>query len=624
MSYARIRNAGLGVLLILIFLEGLFSYLVLASHSERINGIISQDERQLKRWYAVSEIIDEAKDRLYDFRLGNSQSLAAVDLLVRRAKKEALELKVMSSGGSELVSIEELLQSAERFTEMLTLYRKAAYDPQPGDPDLRNLALRTTQMANRMALLGRSAVEAVNARIVTKHNDLQALTGFSKRFLIFGLLLGTGATMTVAFVAAKALAAPIRQLVEGTEKLAAGKLDHKVAIASKDEFGKLAASFNAMAAQLQRSRTELLAAKLYADNILKSMMNSLVVVDGAGSIITVNEATCKALGYNKEELFGQPLSCIFAPGYFEKIDYDKFMEGGGGQQETAFQTKEHKIVPFLLSCAVLQDADGEINGLVCVGQDITVQAETMRAGHLASLGELAAGVAHEINNPMNSIINLAQLLLDELQVEGHLDSGELLERIIKEGDRVSVIVRSLLSFARDEELKEHDLVAIGDIIKETLTLTEIQLKKDGILLDLQVQEKLPAVEGHFQQLQQVVLNILNNARYALNQKFPGRHPGKRLCLTLEQRILDDKAWVVFECVDFGTGIPEDIIRKVKNPFFSTKPTGSGTGLGLTISHGIVTDHGGKLSLESSFGDYTKVTLLLPAADGENGPESLTA
>ncbi len=269
---------------------------------------------------------------------------------------------------------------------------------------------------------------------------------------------------------------------------------------------------------------------------------------------------------------------------------------------------------------MLQDADGDINGLVCVGQDITVHAETMRAGHLASLGELAAGVAHEINNPLNSIINLAQLLVDEQQAEGSIVSGGLLERIIKEGDRVSLIVRSLLSFARDEEEKERHLVALDDIVRETLTLTEIQLKKDGILLDFQVQEDLPVIEGHFQQLQQVILNILNNARYALNQKFVGRHPGKRLCLTLEKRTLKDRSWLAFECVDFGTGIPEEILAKVKNPFFSTKPAGSGTGLGLTISHGIVTDHGGKLRLESSLGDYTKVTLLLPAA-GEEAAQS---
>ena len=87
-------------------------------------------------------------------------------------------------------------------------------------------------------------------------------------------------------------------------------------------------------------------------------------------------------------------------------------------------------------------------------------------------------------------------------------------------------------------------------------------------------------------------------------------------LSMEQRTFENRDWIVFECVDFGTGIPEDILGKVKNPFFSTKPSGSGTGLGLTISHGIITDHGGKLMLESSFGDYTKVTLLLPVADEE--------
>jgi len=613
LSYTQIRNAGLGLLLLLIFLEGLFSYLVLATHSDRVKSIVSQDEEQLKKWYAVSEIMDEAKDRLYDFQLDNIHSLAVVDLLLRRAQREVVELKTQSSDDHELSDIEELLHSAERFGVMLANYRQIAHNLPPDDPQRLGIAEQSLQMANRMALLGRSAVVTVNDRISAKHKDLQHLTGFSKRFLMLGLLLATCATMTVAFVAARALAAPISQLVEGTQKLAAGDLAHQVDIRTKDEIGKLAKAFNSMADQLQRSRHELVAAKQYTDNILRSMLNCLVVVDGAGAIIRVNESTCQLLGFQKEELYGKPLASVFAHGYFEKFGFEDSLEKGGAQQETAFQTKTGKIVPMLLSSSALRDADGEINGLVCVAQDITVHAETMRAGHLASLGELAAGVAHEINNPMNSIINFAQLMLDEVETEGKSSSTELLERIINEGDRVSLIVRSLLAFARDESEKKHLLIRLEDIVDETLTLSGMQLRKDGILLDHRIEGVLPMIHGHFQQLQQVVLNVLNNARYALNQKFPGHHPGKRLCLTLKQTLIDDRLWVIFECVDFGTGIPAEVLKKVKNPFFSTKPAGSGTGLGLTISHGIVTDHGGKLQLESEDGDFTRVTLMLPAS-----------
>ncbi len=345
LSYSRIRNSGLALLLLLIFLEGFFSYMVLASHSNRVNSIITQDEKQLKRWYAVSEIIAEAKDRLYDFQLGNSQSLAAVDLLLRRAKKEVVKLKNMSSGGSELASIEELLQSAERFSEMLPLYRQAAYDPELGDQNLRNLALRTTQVANRMVLLGRSAVEAVNARIVTKHNDLQALTGFSKRFLIFGLLLGTCATMAVAFIAAKALAAPIRDLWRAPKNWPPANWIIRWILPAGDEFGKLAASFNAMATQLQRSRSELLAAKLYTDNVLKSMMNCLVVVDGDGFIITVNEATCKSLEYRSEELLGQPFPRFLLPVILKKSVLRSLWRKGVANRRRLFIQNFTKLCP---------------------------------------------------------------------------------------------------------------------------------------------------------------------------------------------------------------------------------------------------------------------------------------
>ena len=365
-----------------------------------------------------------------------------------------------------------------------------------------------------------------------------------------------------------------------------------------------------MTHDLKKFRNDLLAAKAYTDNIIHSMLNSLVVVDQNAIIRNVNKATCNLLGYTEEELLGKPMSFIFASGYFDDLGFNPgSINDFGGTGETIYQSKDGKKIRVLFSASVIRNDLGEFQGIVFMAQDITVQTEAMRAGHMSSLGELAAGVAHEINNPLNSIINFAQILIDELEEDGTL-TDELLYRIINEGDRVSNIVRSLLSFARESE-RGKKLVMINEVIHETFTLTDTQILKDGIVLEVDVPDTLPPLFANFQQLMQVFINIINNARYALNQKYRKASPDKKLIITATLRKVDDHSVIDVSFYDSGTGIPAQIIDKVINPFFTTKPSGQGTGLGLAISHGIVTDHDGRLIIESVEGEFTKVTTRFP-------------
>jgi signal transduction histidine kinase len=243
-----------------------------------------------------------------------------------------------------------------------------------------------------------------------------------------------------------------------------------------------------------------------------------------------------------------------------------------------------------------------------VTQRIKTQAETMRAAHLASLGEMAAGVAHEINNPISGVINYAQMLIDERK-KAH-EAYDIENRILKEGRRIGAIVKSLLSFAREgRELREY--VDVQEILSDTLALSAAQLGKDGIVLQLNVARDLPRIFAHYQQIQQVFLNLINNARYALNQKFVAGNDNKVLTISAEAVSKNAAGYVQVTFLDEGTGIPADIVNKIFNPFFSTKPKGAGTGLGLSISHGITTDHGGEIIIDSSEGNYTKIDVLLP-------------
>ncbi|MEZ4599999.1 MAG: PAS domain S-box protein [Syntrophotaleaceae bacterium] len=260
------------------------------------------------------------------------------------------------------------------------------------------------------------------------------------------------------------------------------------------------------------------------------------------------------------------------------------------------------------------DESGETVEVIAHTRDVTrqlqMEQEATRANHLASLGELAAGVAHEINNPINGIINYAQILTDDPRQSE--ENRDILQCIIDEGDRIANIVSNLLTFARARKEKQN-VISIGDVLAATLPLAGAQLQKDHIQVRLDIDPGLPMVMAHTQQIQQVILNLISNARYALNQRYPGADENKILQIFSEAGMEAGIPMVRLVFLDQGTGIPAILLPMVMDPFYTTKPSGQGTGLGLSICHGILKDHGGNLKIESVEGDYTSVAMELPAA-----------
>ena len=277
------------------------------------------------------------------------------------------------------------------------------------------------------------------------------------------------------------------------------------------------------------------------------------------------------------------------------------------QLETDFLNQRQYDILF----SPFQEADKKIKSVV-VMRDITEkkhrQAEAIRVGHLASLGELAAGVAHEINNPITGIISIAEILTDKFHELG--GDKTIPERIITEGERIGNIVKNLLAFARDKK-EACSPTHVKDILKLTLELVEKQITKDGIHLSVTIPCDIPRIDARSQEIQQVFLNIISNARYALQKKYPKPHENKRLVINGETIKTGGKEYVRVLFYDTGLGISKDFINRVANPFFSTKPQGEGTGLGLSISHGIIKNHGGNLWFESQKGEYTQVIVDLP-------------
>lgn len=347
------------------------------------------------------------------------------------------------------------------------------------------------------------------------------------------------------------------------------------------------------------------------EKIFIAIQDPVLVVSNNSTIIEANPATCAAAKKRRNEVIGKSVCDILHGGHggTNQCPLEQFI---GYQKTLISETELHGLHgTYMLTVTPLLEENGEINATLLLARNLTeeevVRAEAVRVAQLAALGELASGVAHEINNPINGIINYAQIILDDPQDS---EAAENLCNIIDEGKRIAAIVSNLLDFARrrEEDLAESH---IEKIVSNSLQLVSHLLKKDGINCTVKIAESLPPLLCNDQQLQQVTLNVISNARYALNSKYPLPCPEKRLEIRGELHDKDGGPYIRLTFTDHGIGIAPEIQNRLFDPFFSTKPKGEGTGLGLSISHGLVKDHGGHIRVQSKIGKWTKFIIDLP-------------
>ncbi|MFC1524736.1 PAS domain S-box protein, partial [Thermodesulfobacteriota bacterium] len=355
-------------------------------------------------------------------------------------------------------------------------------------------------------------------------------------------------------------------------------------------------------------------------SIIENMLDGLITLDEQGIIESLNASASRIFGYNSDEVVGQKVNLLvqFPQDWSEIQDQELHKDitrAMGAPLEVTGRRKDGST--FSLEISMSEMLFGAMRHFIVMTRDITEEkikkAEALRAGQLAAIGEIAAGVAHEINNPINGIINLTQILLDGIDPEASPEGSEdreILSRIISEGDRISGIVRNLLDFARQrDEIVEEFM--IENVIKDSISLLEYQFRKDGITWTMDVASNSPYLRGNPQQLQQVFLNLLSNARYSLNMRYKGQDPEKRFEINSFVITQEGKEYLRTTVTDFGTGMSQDVIDKIFDPLFSTKPPGEGTGLGLSISQNLVMEHQGYLRFESTIGDHTTAIVDLP-------------
>jgi signal transduction histidine kinase len=236
------------------------------------------------------------------------------------------------------------------------------------------------------------------------------------------------------------------------------------------------------------------------------------------------------------------------------------------------------------------EADGNVAGLLCSGRDITeikrVQEQLTQARKMESVGQLAAGIAHEINTPLGIILGYAQLLLEDVKEDGQIYTD--IKTIEKQAKICRKIVADLLRFSRPME-SIVTLLDINQSIEEVVAVVEHSYKLERVIIERNYGVSLPRVMGDKEKLKQVFVNLLNNAYDAI---------GSDGTISITTRFNENNDEVIISVADTGTGIPFENMEKIFDPFFTTKGVGKGTGLGLSVTFGIIKEHGGTIEVQS--------------------------
>jgi PAS domain S-box-containing protein len=344
----------------------------------------------------------------------------------------------------------------------------------------------------------------------------------------------------------------------------------------------------------------------YNVNILESIDSGILVLDLNGHVARWNRSLELLTGRRREEVLGRALDDVFPAAFLDALR-GSLVLGRPGEDEIShiyklrLPTADGRNLMVNVSMAPFQVGSGERCGTILILDDVTarirLEEQLQHSEKMASIGLLAAGVAHEVNTPLTGISSYTQMLRE--QVGASDPGGPLLEKIEKQTFRAAKIINNLLNFSRSGS-GEMEPLDVNKLVLDVVSLLEHQLDGARVKVRKELAENLPDVRGNENRLQQVFFNLILNAKDAMP------HGG---WLTLATRADDDT--VVIEVADTGHGITREDIKRIYDPFFTTKGMGRGTGLGLSVSYGILQEHGGAIVVDSVPGQGTTFQVTLP-------------
>jgi len=352
---------------------------------------------------------------------------------------------------------------------------------------------------------------------------------------------------------------------------------------------------------LEQKALEIARLKDFSENIVESLNVGVLAVDLGGIVESWNTRMEQLFNVSRQDAVGHQLRALLPEELASEIAARRDEEQITGIYKQRLH-HQGKLLTLNVSITPLVSKSGERIGRLLLFDDVTqrerMEEQMSQTEKLTSLGLLAAGVAHEVNTPLAVISNYIQMLAKQMP-EGDPRQG-IIEKIVKQTFRASEIVNNLLNFSRTSATELAD-IDVNRVVEETLSLVAHPLKTSQIQVVKQLGNTLPAVRGSANKLQQVFLNLFLNARDAM--------PSGGM---LEVRTAAHNGSVEVEVVDTGAGIPREHIHRIFDPFFTTKASGRGTGLGLSVSYGIIKEHAGKIDVRSTPGKGTSFHVEFPA------------
>jgi PAS domain S-box-containing protein len=359
----------------------------------------------------------------------------------------------------------------------------------------------------------------------------------------------------------------------------------------------------------QERASELKLLKEFNESIIESINVGLLAVDLEGRVTRLNSALEHMLDLRRDAAIGRRVEDLFSEDFADTL---KQVLGKGGWRLQEIRniyklhtaTRTNRALVLNIALAPLQDVQGQTGALVVV-EDVTtrisLEEQLQQREKLSSIGLLAAGVAHEVNTPLTGVSSYTQMLLGMLSEND--PKHALLQKVRTQAERATNIVNNLLNFSRTGSATEFAEVNVARVLDDTLQLLEPQMRRSQIEIVRAYEKDAPGVYGNAGKLQQVFTNLLLNARDAIPD-------GGRIVVSTSTA---DDGSLVAEITDTGIGIAPENVAKIYDPFYTTKGVGQGTGLGLAVSYGIVQEHTGRISVESTPGHGTTFRITLPAA-----------
>ena len=396
--------------------------------------------------------------------------------------------------------------------------------------------------------------------------------------------------------------------------------------AKRDEKGRIIGyeGLNIDISERKRMERELKEANEFLMKLIESSVDGIIVTNMKGDILIFNKGAENILGYEAEEVVGKmSIRSIYPPGVAREVmEKLRSPDYGGVGKLTSFpilhRRKDGELIEGDLSASIIYDEEGKEIASVGIFKDLRerlgierelqkTQQALLQSEKLAAMGRLTSQIAHELNNPIYGIMNTLELLKTEIPPESK--RRKILELALSETQRLAEMLRNMLSFSKPEEEKRRP-VKMNELIGGILLVMEKQMRESNIKVETSFDDEIPEVMASTNQMRQVMLNILKNAKEAMPKGG-----------TLTVRTSKEDKHVLIHVQDTGVGIPEEIRDKIFEAFFTTKQKVKGVGLGLSVCYGIIKDHGGEIKVESEEGKGTTFTISLPIESQSHSPKT---